>query len=154
MAVPSIGKKLFEEITHEPRFNAIVVVLAMTPITDQSGHAQEGQVMTHCRLRLGQQLAQGRDMELAILRQGQFDPGADVPTLRAAFNELMAQVPVAPDIRHEPVEIGGVAGVEVTIEGNETANVILRFPRDWLAEWRTVAANCDRLIASLRPSRG
>jgi acetyl esterase/lipase len=63
----------------------------------------------------------------AILRQGQFDPGADVQTLRAAFSELMAQVPVPSDIQQNPVEIGGVAGLEVTIEGIESKNVILYF---------------------------
>jgi monoterpene epsilon-lactone hydrolase len=63
----------------------------------------------------------------AILRQGQFDGGGDVQTLRAAFSELMAQVPVAPDVQQNPVEIGGVAGVEVTIEGHEAENVILYF---------------------------
>jgi epsilon-lactone hydrolase len=66
----------------------------------------------------------------AILRQGQLDPGGDVQTLRAAFNELMAQVPVAPDVQQNPVEIGGVAGVEVTIQGNkgdQAENVILYF---------------------------
>jgi acetyl esterase/lipase len=47
--------------------------------------------------------------------------------LEAAFNELMAQVPVAPDVQQSPVEIGGVAGVEVTIDGNEYENVILYF---------------------------
>jgi monoterpene epsilon-lactone hydrolase len=61
----------------------------------------------------------------AILRQGQFDTGADVPTLRTAFNELMAQVPVAPDVQQHPVEVGGVAGVEVTISGNQAEPVIL-----------------------------
>ena len=55
----------------------------------------------------------------AILRQGQFDTGADVQTLRTAFGDLMAQVPVAPDVQQKPVEVGGVAGVEVTIQGNE-----------------------------------
>jgi acetyl esterase/lipase len=45
--------------------------------------------------------------------------------MRAAFIELMAQVPVAPDVQQSPVEIGGVAGVEVTIQGNESENVIL-----------------------------
>jgi epsilon-lactone hydrolase len=68
----------------------------------------------------------------AILRGGRFDGGGDVETVRKAFNELMAQVPVAPDIRQHPVEIGGVAGVEVTIKGNEATgteaeNVILYF---------------------------
>jgi epsilon-lactone hydrolase len=61
----------------------------------------------------------------AILRQGQFDSGADVQTLRTAFNELMAQVPVAPDVLQKPVEIGGVPGVEVTIQGSEADSVIL-----------------------------
>jgi acetyl esterase/lipase len=63
----------------------------------------------------------------AILRQGGLDPNADVPTLRAAFSELVAQVPVAPDVQQTPVELGGVAGVEVTIQGNEAENVILYF---------------------------
>jgi acetyl esterase/lipase len=63
----------------------------------------------------------------ANLLQGQFDTGGDVQTLRAAFSELMAQVPVAPDVQQNPVEIGGVGGVEVTIEGNEAENVILYF---------------------------
>jgi acetyl esterase/lipase len=63
----------------------------------------------------------------AILRQGQFDGGGDVQTVRKAFNELMAQVPVAPDVQQNPVEVGGVAGVEVTIRGNEAENVILYF---------------------------
>ena len=61
----------------------------------------------------------------AILRQGGLDTSADVQTMRAAFSELMAQVPVAPDVQQKPVEIGGVAGVEVTIQGNEAENVIL-----------------------------
>jgi monoterpene epsilon-lactone hydrolase len=63
----------------------------------------------------------------AVLRQGGLDTSADVATLRAAFGELMAQVPVAPDIRQKSVEIGGVAGVEVTIEGDEAESVILYF---------------------------
>jgi epsilon-lactone hydrolase len=63
----------------------------------------------------------------AILRQGGLDTSADVPTMRAAFSELMAAVPVAPDVQQSPVEIGGVAGIEVTIEGNRSDNVILYF---------------------------
>jgi acetyl esterase/lipase len=63
----------------------------------------------------------------ATLRQGQFDTVADVQTLRAAFGELMAQVPVPPDVQQKPVEIGGVAGVEVTTQGNEAEKVILYF---------------------------
>jgi monoterpene epsilon-lactone hydrolase len=63
----------------------------------------------------------------AILRQGQLDQAGDVEPLRAAFNELMSHVPVAPDVQQHPVEIGGVAGVEVTIQGNADENVILYF---------------------------
>jgi hypothetical protein len=33
----------------------------------------------------------------------------------------------------------------------DAADVVVRFPRDWLADWRMVAGNIDRLIASLRP---
>jgi hypothetical protein len=33
----------------------------------------------------------------------------------------------------------------------ETADVTVRFPRDWLEDWRTVAANIDRLITRLLP---
>jgi monoterpene epsilon-lactone hydrolase len=63
----------------------------------------------------------------AILRQGRLDTAGDVQTLRAAFNELMARVPVAPDVQQSPVEVGGVAGIEVSIQGNEAENVILYF---------------------------
>src|SRR4029077_12728881 len=61
------------------------------------------------------------------LRQGRLDTAGDFQALRAAFNELMARVPVAPDLRQRPVEIGGVAGIEVTVEGNDAGNVILYF---------------------------
>ncbi len=35
----------------------------------------------------------------------------------------------------------------------DAADVVVRFPRDWLADWRTVAGNIDRLIAKARPAR-
>jgi acetyl esterase/lipase len=63
----------------------------------------------------------------AILRQGRLDTGGQVAALRAAFNELMAQVPVAADVHQNPVEVGRVAGVEVTIQGTEAERVILYF---------------------------
>jgi hypothetical protein len=34
-----------------------------------------------------------------------------------------------------------------------TAELSLRFPRDWLDDWRAVAAGFDRLVAQLRPPR-
>jgi hypothetical protein len=33
----------------------------------------------------------------------------------------------------------------------ERADVAVRFPRDWLDDWRMVAGTLDRLITSLRP---
>ena len=66
----------------------------------------------------------------AILRQGPLDLEADVPTLRAAFNQLMAYVPVADDVDQQPTTIGGVSGIEITIRGTDAENVILYFHGD------------------------
>jgi acetyl esterase/lipase len=64
---------------------------------------------------------------MATLRQGSLDLSADVATLRAAFNELMARIPLVPDVDHVPTTVGGVHAVDVTIRGVETANTILYF---------------------------
>jgi epsilon-lactone hydrolase len=63
----------------------------------------------------------------AILRQGNLDQAGEVAPLRAALNEIMSHVPVAPDVRQTPVEPGGVDGIEVTIDGTAAENVILYF---------------------------
>jgi acetyl esterase/lipase len=63
----------------------------------------------------------------AILRQGNLDQAGEVAPLRAALNEIMSHVPVAPDVRQTPVEPGGVEGIEVTIDGTASENVILHF---------------------------
>ena len=63
----------------------------------------------------------------AMLRKAPLDPAADVPALRAGFEALMRQVPVAPDVRKTPTVVGGVAAVEVTIDGTDPADVILYF---------------------------
>jgi epsilon-lactone hydrolase len=64
---------------------------------------------------------------IATLRQGQLDLGADVATLRVAFNDVMARIPVASDVDHVSTTIGGVNAVDVTIRGIDTANTILYF---------------------------
>ena len=64
---------------------------------------------------------------IAMLRQGQLDLLADVATLRVAFNDLMARIPVAGDVDHVPTTIGGVNAIDVTIRGIDTANTILYF---------------------------
>ena len=63
----------------------------------------------------------------ANLRQGELDLSADVPALRAAFNEVIARIPVAGDVEQRPTSLGGVSGVEVTIRGVDAAGVILYF---------------------------
>jgi epsilon-lactone hydrolase len=63
----------------------------------------------------------------AILRQGGLDQAGPVAPLRAAFNELMSHVPVAPDVQQKPTTIGGVDGIEVTVGSIATENVILYF---------------------------
>jgi epsilon-lactone hydrolase len=55
---------------------------------------------------------------IATLRQGQLDLGADVATLRVAFNDVMARIPVASDVDHVPTTIGGVNAVDVTIRAS------------------------------------
>ena len=64
---------------------------------------------------------------IATLRQGQLDLGADIATLRVAFNDVMARIPVASDVDHVPTTIGGVNAVDVTIRGTDTADTILYF---------------------------
>jgi hypothetical protein len=34
----------------------------------------------------------------------------------------------------------------------EAADIVVRFPRDWLEDWQLLAGNIDRLIADLRPT--
>jgi epsilon-lactone hydrolase len=63
----------------------------------------------------------------AMLRKAPLDTAADVPTLRATFEEVMRQVPVAPDVRKTPIAVGGIGAVEVTIDGTDSADVILYF---------------------------
>jgi monoterpene epsilon-lactone hydrolase len=61
----------------------------------------------------------------ANLRLGRPDFTADVVTLRAGFDELMAQIPVPGDVAQRSATIGGVNAVEVTIDGIDATSVIL-----------------------------
>jgi len=63
----------------------------------------------------------------AVLSQGGLDLQADVPTLRATFNELMARIPVPDDVQQSPTTIGGVGAIEVTVRGADADGVILYF---------------------------
>ena len=60
-----------------------------------------------------------------VLRQGGLDLRADVATLRASFNELMARIPAPDDVRQRPTTIGGVSGIEVTAPDADAEVVIL-----------------------------
>jgi acetyl esterase/lipase len=61
------------------------------------------------------------------LRQGQLDTAGDVAMVRAAFDELMARVPIPADVQHRPTTIGGVDAVEVVVQGTDADNVIVYF---------------------------
>jgi acetyl esterase/lipase len=63
----------------------------------------------------------------AVLSEGGLDLQADVPTLRASFNELMARIPVPEDVQQNPTTIGGVGAIEVTLPGADADGVILYF---------------------------
>jgi acetyl esterase/lipase len=53
----------------------------------------------------------------SVLRQGGLDLQADVPTLRASFNEQMARIPTPDDVRRRRTADGGVSAIEVTAPG-------------------------------------
>ena len=53
---------------------------------------------------------------IATLRQGQLDLRADVATLRVAFNDVMARIPVASDVDYISTTIGGVNAIDVTTQ--------------------------------------
>ena len=48
---------------------------------------------------------------------------------------------------------GPVPGICLYERRIDAADVVVRFPRDWLRDWRVVADNLDRRIASLRRPR-
>jgi epsilon-lactone hydrolase len=63
----------------------------------------------------------------ATLRQGAFDPNGEVAELRAGFEALMRSIPVPSDVTKTDMTVGGVDTVEVTVDGVDSANVILYF---------------------------
>jgi hypothetical protein len=46
---------------------------------------------------------------------------------------------------------GHIPGTCLAERRMRNADVIIRFPRDWLSDWRAVSAGIDRLIGSLKP---
>jgi hypothetical protein len=48
-------------------------------------------------------------------------------------------------------QVGAVRGTCLYERVLDTAEITLRFPRDWLDDWRGVAAGGDRLLAQLHP---
>ena len=63
----------------------------------------------------------------ATLRQGAFDPTGEVAELRSGFDALMRTIPIPSDVRKTNTTVGGVDAVEVTVDGIDSANVILYF---------------------------
>jgi hypothetical protein len=50
-------------------------------------------------------------------------------------------------------QIGAVRGTCISERALDGAQMTIRFPRDWLNDWRSVAAGFDRLAAQLHPER-
>jgi len=48
---------------------------------------------------------------------------------------------------------GAVQGTCISERALDGAQISIRFPRDWLSDWRNVAAGFDRLAAQLHPDR-
>jgi hypothetical protein len=48
---------------------------------------------------------------------------------------------------------GAVPGTCMSERALDSAQISFRFPRDWLSDWRNVAAGFDRLAAQLHPNR-
>jgi hypothetical protein len=48
--------------------------------------------------------------------------------------------------------VGPIPGTCLYERRVEAADVVVRFPRDWLDDWQEVAANMERLITNLRPA--
>jgi monoterpene epsilon-lactone hydrolase len=63
----------------------------------------------------------------ATLRQGTFDPTGEVTELRSGFEALMRTIPIPSDVTKAKTAVGGVDAVAVTVEGVDSANVILYF---------------------------
>ena len=73
-------------------------------------------------------MSEQQKMDLdAMLRNGTLDLKGELATLRSSFEELMRYVPVADDVRRADIDLGGVGAVEVSIDGAESANVVLYF---------------------------
>ena len=60
-----------------------------------------------------------------FLRQSPVDFSLPVAALRAGFEEVMRHVPVADNVRKTPVTVGGVAALDVVVEGSTSTEVIL-----------------------------
>ncbi|HWF16990.1 MAG TPA: alpha/beta hydrolase [Acidimicrobiales bacterium] len=63
----------------------------------------------------------------AMLRQAPVDFRGEVTALRSGFEELMQRIPIPDDARRVATAVGGVNAIEATIEGIDSANVILYF---------------------------
>ena len=73
-------------------------------------------------------MSEQQKLELdALLRRAPIDLGANVATLRAGFEDVMRAIPVADDVHRTPITLGGVDALEVTVDGSDSANVILYF---------------------------
>src|ERR1700687_2619641 len=64
-----VAEALVEEVADESGLQVIEVVFAVAAIADEAGHAHEGQVMANRGVGLAEQVAQRRDVQLAVVSE-------------------------------------------------------------------------------------
>jgi hypothetical protein len=50
-------------------------------------------------------------------------------------------------------QVGAIVGMCISERALDGAQISMRFPRDWLNDWRNVAAGFDRLVTQLHPTK-
>lgn len=69
---------------------------------------------------------QGNDVD-ALMRATALDLGGDVGQIRTRFADFVGSLPLPPDVRTRDDTVGGVAVVEVQVDGPPTTGTLLDF---------------------------
>ncbi len=67
---------------------------------------------------------------------------------------MMRAAPASFLVRCSRNGAGPTPGMCLQVQAHRQADLTVRFPRDWLEDWRSVTDSIERLIAKLRPPGG
>jgi hypothetical protein len=123
-----------------PMIDRLFVTLSAA--TDQLGPAERVQAI-YMRYVRQDAAADARGLVTLPFRDGSPYQGEDLIYEAASNNAFLVRC-----TRNGPGPTPGICLYERRIE---RADIVVRFPRDWLDDWKTVAQQIDRLIARLRP---